>query len=211
MVRVASVPKLQSMTVTLPLAAALWVIVFLWQPVNFWVLMSLATGSLGLLALSLRGAFPLEEGFRPGDVVIGVVSAALLYGVFWAGDVVSSTTLPFAPRQVGEVYQLRSLAHPALLALLLATVIAPGEELYWRGLVQQRFDERWGPWKGWALGTAAYGGVHMLTANPMLVVAATVAGAVWGALYAHQRRILPVLISHVVWGLLVFVLFPLHN
>ena len=82
--------------------------------------------------------------------------------------------------------------------------------MYWRGLVQSTFQGRWGVrWRGWLAGTAAYAGVHLLTGNPMLVIAAAVAGGAWGALYAWQGRLLPVVVSHVVWGVLVFLALPL--
>lgn len=194
---------------TLIVAAALWWVVFRWQPINFWALMALATGLLGALALLVRGPSFWREGAPPGDLALAVAVALALYGVFWVGNRVVAH-LPFAPQQVGSIYALKGEARPWAIALALLLVIGPGEELYWRGLLQHALEGRYGPWRGWALGTVAYGGVHVLSANPMVVVAATVAGGVWGALYLWRRRILPVILCHALWDLLVLLLLPLR-
>ena len=193
---------------TLPLALALWTLAFAWQPVNFWVLMGLSTGTLGALSL-LLGVRPFRGVPRLSDALLGVGSAVLLYGVFWVGDKLSAAVLPFASDQVDGIYGLRDEASLVRIGLLLALVIAPGEELYWRGLVQSAFVRRWGPVAGALAAVGAYAGVHLVAGNLMIVAAAAVAGAGWTALYAWRRRLWPVIISHVLWDLAIFVWFPI--
>jgi hypothetical protein len=193
---------------TLPLALALWALAFAWQPLNFWALMAVATGTLGALSL-LLGVHPFRHRLRLSDALLGVGSAALLYGVFWVGDKVSAAILPFASDQVGGIYDLRDEASLVRIGLLLALVVAPGEELYWRGLVQSAFVRQWGPLAGVLAAVAVYAGVHLVAGNLMIVVAAAVGGAAWAALYAWQRRLWPVIISHVLWDLAIFVWFPI--
>jgi uncharacterized protein len=118
--------------------------------------------------------------------------------------------LPFAPRQVSSVYDLRAAADVRVIGLLLALVIGPGEEIYWRGLVQWGFAGRYGPRAGWLLGTLAYAGTHVVSLNLMVVIAAAVAGVVWGWLYMRLGRLWPGLISHVLWDLAIFLVFPIH-
>ena len=120
-----------------------------------------------------------------------------------------TSSSPLASEGVDEVYDFKSGQSPLLVGALQVLVISPAEEVYWRGLVQSTFQGRWGVWRGWLAGTAAYGGVHLLTGNIMLVIAAAVAGGAWGALYAWQGRLLPVVLSHALWGVLVFLVFPL--
>jgi len=185
-----------------------WVVIFAWRPGNFWLLMAGGTGGLGALALGIRGAFPLREGGRPIDLVTGVGASVALYGVFAAGRVLARQLFPFAGPQIGAVYLLRTQAPAWVIGLLLILVIGPGEELFWRGLVQWGLVRRWGEARGWAAATLVYGLVHFAAANVMLVVAATVAGAFWGALYLRIGRIAPVIVSHIVWDLAVFLVFP---
>ena len=87
-------------------------------------------------------------------------------------------------------------------------IIGPGEELFWRGYLQRNFQERWGGWKGFLAATAVYALVHAGSGNPMLVLAAAVCGLFWGYLYLRTKSILLVLISHTIWDLAVFILFP---
>jgi uncharacterized protein len=190
------------------LATAVWVVIFAWRPANFWLLMGAGVGALGLLALWIRGPFPREEGVYPHDLAIGVAAAAVLYAVFALGRIVVSRLVPVASTQIGSVYLLRAQTPWWLIAVLLICVIAPGEELFWRGLVQWGLVRRLGPGLGWAVATGIYGGVHIVAANPMLVVAALVAGGFWGVLYLRIGRLAPLVVSHVVWDLTVFLVLP---
>lgn len=196
---------------TLPLAALFWVVVFLWRPLPFFPLMAMATLALGLVAIWIRGADIFREGFRLSDLFIGIGSAGLLYMIFWGGGIVANAILPFAEEGVDDVYLLRENMNPFLIASLQILIISPCEELYWRGLIQWTFHQYVSQRTAWILGTAAYGGVHLFTGNPMLFIAAVVAGGFWGALYAWRRRLLPVAVSHAVWGVIVLLLVPLQT
>jgi len=194
----------------IPLGAAVWVVIFAWRPANFWLLMALGTGGLGALALGVRGVFPLQEGVHVRDLAMGLAATAVLYAVFAVGKVLAGLVLPSAGAQIGAVYLLRAQAPAWVIAILLMLVIGPGEELFWRGLVQWGLVRRWGPALGWTAATLTYGLVHLAAANVLLVVAALVAGAFWGLLYLRIGRIAPLVISHVVWDLTVFLLLPLQ-
>jgi len=53
--------------------------------------------------------------------------------------------------------------------------------------------------------------VHLTTGNPLLIGAALVAGLFWGGLYLWQGSILTIVVSHTLWDILVFLIFPLVN
>ncbi len=190
------------------LAIAVWAVIFAWRPANFWLLMGAGAGGLGLLALRIRGPFPREEGVYPRDLALGLAAAGVLYAVFALGRIVVGRLVPVASAQIGSVYVLRSQAPWWLIAVLLICVIAPGEELFWRGLVQWGLVRRLGPALGWAVATGIYGGVHIAAANPMLIVAALAAGGFWGLLYLRIGRLAPLVVSHIVWDLAVFLVLP---
>lgn len=207
MSRTASLPLT---LVTLVFATGCWFIIFQWQPMNFWLLMAGTTAVLGIIALMFRGNVIRQERISSRSLIFGLSGAVVLYGIFWLGSHGANMLLPFASEQVSSVYALKTTAHPALIALLLAVIIGPGEELYWRGLLQQTLQDRYGTWIGWILGTVAYAGVHMLSGNIMIVIAALVGGAFWGGMYAYTRQLFPVILCHVFWDILIFVIIPLQ-
>jgi len=195
------------------LAAAtipVWIAVFAWTPLNFWYVMALGTGGLALAgALAAPRAMRERLRFRVSDVVIGVVSAAVLYAVFFVGRELTTRLLPFANAQIGAVYGNKALLAPVHIGLLIGLVIGPGEELFWRGFLQRELEARLGGWRGYALATLLYAAVHLFTGNVMLVVAALTAGVLWGGMYLRFGRLWPGIISHVAWDLTVFLLLPL--
>jgi len=194
----------------IPLAVAVWIVAFAWRPANFWLLMTAGVGGLALCALGARGPFPWEEGAQRIDILTGAAAAAALYAAFALGRAIIGPLFPAAPSQISKLYALRAQAPAWAIALLVAAVIAPGEELFWRGLVQWGLVQRWGPGRGWAAATALYAAAHLAAANALLVAAALVAGGFWGFLYLRMGRIIPVVICHVLWDLAVFVLAPLR-
>ena len=67
----------------------------------------------------------------------------------------------------------------------MALLIGPGEEIFWRGYLQRRWQERFGAGRGFLFAAALYAAVHAGSGNVMLVLAAAVCGAVLGIpLYA---------------------------
>ncbi len=173
---------------------------------GFWARMGLATGTLGLLSLARRR--PAVSAPRPADVASGLASAAVLYGIFQAGDRLSRRLLPRGEAEVRSIYRLRREAPRPVIAVLLAGIIAPAEELFWRGFIVDGLARRYPPVAAAVLGAAAYAGAHAPTANLTLVGAAGVAGLFWGGQYLLQRRLEPLIISHVVWDLWIFLIAP---
>ena len=146
---------------------------------SFWTRMTGTGLALGGLALSVE---PSLRRLRPTRHAAagGAASAAALYGIFRVGDVLARRIMPAGAEEIGDIYLLRTLEPAGRIAVRLALVIGPAEELFWRGLVQARLRRRYGDLAGTALATAAYGGAHLATGNATLVGAASVAGAYWG-------------------------------
>jgi membrane protease YdiL (CAAX protease family) len=185
----------------------LWTFVFRGRQGNFWTRMTLGAGSLGLYALRTRPALRSLR-LRPADIAVGMATAAGLYAIFQVGDRLASRIMPAGEEDIAETYRLRTLAPRPLIAAALLGVIGPGEELFWRGLVQHAFMRRWGRERGTLAAAVAYGSVHLATGNLTLTGAATVAGLYWGTEYALQPSLAPLLVSHVLWDLWIFLLAP---
>lgn len=196
---------------SLGLAAGLWVFAFRWQPVGFWASMALAAALLGSVGLarawpSLRGG----EVARPAaaDLAWGAATAAALAAAFHAGGAILRRAFPGAGPLIAAVYGMDTAAPLPAIAAALLLVIGPGEELFWRVFLQQRMAQRWGPARGWAWATLAYAAVHLVTANPVLVLAALVAGGFWGLMWWRRPRLWGVVVSHALWDVIMFVLWP---
>jgi len=175
----------------------------------FWQRMTLTGLALGAYALATS---PPARRIRigPTEALLGVASAGVLYATFRAGDRFARRFVPGGEGQIRDIYALRKLRPARELALRLAALIGPAEEIFWRGLVQASLMRGLGRWRGAALATAAYGGVHLVTGNLTLTGAATVAGAHWCLLYAGGVPLGALIVSHAAWDVWIFLLQPIE-
>jgi membrane protease YdiL (CAAX protease family) len=169
--------------------------------------MTLGVGWLGAYALAAEPSLR-HQRWHWRDLVTGLGSAAALYGIFRIGDRAARRIMPAGDREIGAVYELRAAGRPAAIGTALALVIGPGEELFWRGLVQRNLQRRYGTVGGWLLTSSVYGSIHLVSKNLTLTGAAATAGLFWGALFAREQRILPLIISHVAWDIWIFLVAP---
>ncbi len=183
------------------LAFALWYFAFQTEVWNFWVRLSLAAALLATIALILTPDRWKLFRARPRDIAIGIASALLLYAIFWVGKQIALAILPFAADQIQSVYAKRGQLDLLSIGLLLFFLLGPSEEIFWRGFVQRRL--------GLPVTTALYALVHIWTLNLILIIAAGVAGLLWGWLYQREQNLITVIISHALWDVSIFVLFPL--
>jgi membrane protease YdiL (CAAX protease family) len=174
---------------------------------RFWQRMTVTGLTLGTLALAAEP--PLRRtriGVR--EVLAGLGSAGLLYGLFQIGDRMARRIMPAGEAEINAIYGLDKLRPRGELAARLAFIIGPAEELFWRGLVQTRLMRRYGTLPGLGLGMAAYGGAHLVTGNLTLIGAATVAGAFWGTLAAFGVPPGALIVSHSAWDVFIFLIAP---
>ena len=189
------------------LAFCCWAFTFGLAWGNFWVKIGLSV--IVICLYSLRWQRPSIR-FRLDSVVIGVISAVVLYGIFYLGNAWAPYFVPGAKSQVGGIYGLGTGSSRPLIFLLLFLVTGPGEEIFWRGFLQENLMKRFGNAGGFSLGTLVYAGVHVFSLNFVLVMAALVAGAFWGALYLWKRDLGMVIVSHSLWSAFIFAVFPIH-
>lgn len=193
-------------------AAGLWFVMFSpWTAphINFWYTMTTSAVVLTTLAtLSCRECVTTLR-FTLGQIVAGVAIAAVLWAVFWVGDKVSQLMFSFARPEVDMIYGMKTGTDPVVVGLLLLLIIGPAEELFWRGFVQRSLSARWGADAAFAVTLVLYTVIHVWAFNVMLLLAALVVGGCWGLLYRLRPQALPALIvSHAVWDVCAFVLFP---
>ena len=195
------------------LAAVLWTIMFSpWTAphVNFWVMMTCSALTLTLYSTWACPRWWKEVRIGFSDVLIGTALAALLWGFFWVGDRLSSLMFDFARPQVDMIYGMKAGENPLMLTLLMLFIIGPAEEIFWRGYIQKNLSAKWNPNIGFIVATLIYSLVHVSKFNFMLIMAAAVAGFVWGLAYRFfPERLGAIIISHALWDCAVFIWFPI--
>ena len=189
------------------LAAAAFGFTFRGPRDRFWDRMTATGVTLGTVAIAAE-----PRNRRPrlsaSDAALGVGSAAALWAIFHAGDRLARAIMPRGNAEIDELYALQG-ERPALeLAVRLAAVIGPAEELFWRGYMQRALMGRFGRWTGAGLGAAAYASVHLASGNLTLTAAAATAGAFWAALYAAGASVAALIVSHVAWDIWIFLVAP---
>ena len=203
--------------VSIAVAAVLWFWMFSpWTGhlVNFWICMSCSAVILSALAIFGNGGLGdcRRTSLRNAvlQLCLGIAIAFMLWGVFWVGDKLSQLMFDFARGQVDSVYDMKDGSSPYAVTVLLLFLIGPAEEYFWRGYVQKALSGRCGRNTAFLVTTAIYALVHVWSFNFMLVMAALVAGAVWGFIYKERPEALPALvISHALWDALVFTILPI--
>lgn len=194
------------------LAALCWFVMFfpsLKSNDYFWLQMVLSTGVLTGATLYLSGPeIKRQLTDWSKETPIGVVAAILLYAIFLAGFYLSTAMFMGAQGGISAVYSTRTQASPLVIGLLLFFWIGPAEEIFWRGFVQARLAKKYGPWRGYLYASSLYTLVHIWSGNPMLIIAALFCGFFWGGLYLWRQGLTACLVSHALWDLSIFVLFP---
>jgi uncharacterized protein len=186
--------------VALALAATL-IITALGSVADVWTQM--ATAYVLLIPLTAF-ALPLDWARlrRPSveGLVTGLLSAIVLYGC-------GALTLSVISRVPSLAAQLRALhawkqLHPLWVgSALLVLVIVPGEEIVWRAGVTLPLAGRLGPFWGCLAGAAAFTAAHLGLGVGLLLLAAFAAGLFWSLLVVKTRSLVPALVCHLLWDL----------
>jgi membrane protease YdiL (CAAX protease family) len=142
---------------------------------------------------------PIASGSQTVAVALAAGAASGL--ALWAGTIafvaVAVRWQPFRA-DVAERYQRAAeMALPAAVALSILVAV-PGEELFWRNLVQRRFgvsSEMVGSAAAWL----GYVAVNAASGSLPFIAGAVVGGAVWGGLAWWTGGIAASLASHGVW------------
>ncbi len=195
------------------IAAVLWFVMFSpWTAphVNFWVMMTFSGLTLTVYSTWASPGWWKDIRLDLSNILLGVALAAVLWGVFWVGDKLSSLMFDFARPQVDMIYGMKEGENPWVLTALMLLIIGPAEEIFWRGYLQKSFSKKWNPNIGFIVTTLMYSLVHVSKFNFMLIMAAAVAGFVWGLAYRfYPEKFGAILLSHALWDCAVFIWFPI--
>ncbi len=204
---------MRKLLIAILVAALLWTIMF--SPltahwVNFWYMMTASAATLAIYATCVRPQWWRQVKWKGTELLLGIGIAVALWSIFWVGDRIAVWLFDFARPQVDLIYGMKTGKSPWLLGGLMLLLIGPAEEIFWRSYVQHTLSARYTPNKGFIMATLLYTLVHVASCNFMLLMAALVAGAVWGLCYRFfPNHLGAIILSHALWDVAVFVVFPI--
>ena len=111
---------MKRLVLSIVLAAVLWSVMFspLTAPhVDFWLMMSLSALTLSVLSLRFDAGWRREADSSWTNLLLGIVIAVALWGIFWTGDKVSTWLFDFARPQVNLIYGMK------LVIIILFTIL----------------------------------------------------------------------------------------
>jgi len=207
--------KISVVYLSIILAFVLWFMMFVVRPFNFWILMSISTVLLSVISFVAGRPIFKKTEFNFKNVLLGIFFALILYGIFWTGNriIILMTDMhpalsPFLKEKMNLIYANRDELPVYIVGILLFFPIGFGEEIFWRGFIQKYFTHRWNAPMAVIITTVLYTAVHLPTGNPVLIMASLTCGLFWGSLYWFTGNLVPVVLSHMVWDVAVFVLWP---
>jgi CAAX protease family protein len=188
---------------TLIIPFVLWPIVFNRILTDFWSGLAIATAILLILSAKINRGLYLSASVP--WIVLGAASGFIMYGGFFLGFQATRGIAAFSGG-ISSIYQLKT-SSLLFIGALLVFPIGPGEEIYWRGLIQRKLQGT-GRRYAWILQAIPYTLIHAFTLNPPLLITALIGGLAWGYLYKLSGSITPSILSHTIFDLLIFVILP---
>ena len=165
---------------------------------SLWVLVVPVIAVLGIVSAIVRPPVASGRVSAVAATAAGVGAGIALYVGTLAFVSIAARWEPFREHVVDR-YRLASEI-PIWLALVLSALIAaPGEELFWRGLVQPRLQASMPVLTGPALAWIGYVIANAASGSLPFIAGAAVGGAVWAGLALWTKGVLASALCHAVW------------
>lgn len=157
---------------------------------------AVAVGTTGTILLARHGV-----GLRVGhDVWLALPVAVVHLAVSYVAIPVATTAVPLIGEQADALVLDATGALPtAVVAMIAGLVIAPLEEVFWRGAVQPSLGAGQPPLTATVLGTAAFLAFHLPTLQLPLIGAAVLGGLAWGWLRERTEGLAAPVAAHAIW------------
>jgi membrane protease YdiL (CAAX protease family) len=184
------------------LAAAAWAGMFLPRREGFWTRAAAAGAVIAIYAVAVEPStigHLFDRRHALADLGVGLASGVVLWALFWVGEQVLVIVLPSLAREVTDLYAVKGSTRGWFMPVVLC-IAAPGEELFFRGFVQQR--------AGFVAALVTYAAVHLWERKVILVLAALIGGVWWGLLLSWTGGLIAPVASHVLWCLMIIVWRP---
>jgi len=190
--------------------AAFCVAMGLREVLNIWI----GTGAAALASILVLwlGARPVvRSNLKPptaASLIAGLAVGLFMSLATWWLYPVSVSVFPPIQTEVETLYALLRQAPGPVRALPLLFLVVAAEELVWRGVAIDLFSKSFGPWRAMLFSALLYVLPQLALRSPLLIIVAFLCGLLWGSLRVQTRGLAAPLIAHLVWDILVFVMYP---
>jgi len=190
--------------------AAFCVAMGLREVLNIWI----GTGAAALASILVLwlGARPVvRSSLKPptaASLIAGLAVGLVMSLATWWLYPVSVSVFPPIQTEVETLYALLRQAPGPVRALPLLFLVVAAEELVWRGVAIDLFSKSFGPWRAMLFSALLYVLPQLALRSPLLIIVAFLCGLLWGSLRVRTRGLAAPLIAHLVWDILVFVMYP---
>jgi uncharacterized protein len=172
----------------------------------FWYMF---TASMLLLISFSISIEELEDNLPlPKYLLYGITTGLLFYGFCSLGALLMDLLKIPVKDDISRLYTYYS---PTLfwhyLALMLIAV--PGEEIFWRGFILKRLEKSIGIKGGILISALLYASVNVYSGEWVLIFATFIAGLYWGGIYVWRRSLPLIIVSHLIFDLFIFILYPI--
>jgi membrane protease YdiL (CAAX protease family) len=193
------------LAVSAPLAVATAWFAIRSRRASLWTVNGILLPLLGVLSL-MTGVVEWSGTLDLGRAAfLGLTAGAGLYAATAAFMALAGRWPPLA-RHTSALYESRSEISLTAAVLVSVLLVAPGEELVWRGVVLQVLGDGlgWSAWVVGVLGWVGYVSANAVSGSVPIVLGAVVGGAAWTALAVLTEGVLASIACHAVWtGLMV--------
>ncbi len=193
----------------LALVVASMVVLFA-VPAGYFVVATIFSTSCMMFAAWYAGGLRLSGRVRPVSIGVGVVSAALLYLVYYVGGAAVDTFHPLGVTSASEsaIYALiASPSNPIYLQVVVLLFDSAGYESYFRGVLQARLQPRFGVYSAPAVALLD-AALHVITLNPIWIGGTFISDLFWGLAYHYGKGTQASFTSHIIWDLAIFIVRP---
>lgn len=197
--------KQHPLLVMLPLAFYLYYLAFE-NTAIFWYMYTFAM--LILMSIAIIFVKIFDELATWKSLAYGLGYGTILYGFIAAGF---QLLLMTPINTTGSVESFLSAFAPVSIwhYLLLMFIIVPGEEIFWRGLVQQKLKLYVSTSLAVISSSVLFGFALALSGFWPGVAAGIVAGLILGLLYEWKKSLPLIIVTHLVMIVLLFLILPL--
>ncbi len=154
---------------------------------------------------------PLRKGFPTpalSTMALGALVGVIMSLATWGLYPVSISILPAIQVEVETLYALLRQWPGPLRAFPLLLLVVAAEELVWRGVAIDLLSPSLGARRAVLVSALLYVLPQVALGSPLLVVVAASCGLLWGALRVRTQGLAAPFVAHLVWDILVFVMFP---
>jgi len=141
-------------------------------------------------------------------LIFGIGYGTILYGFVWIGEIFF---LWFNPSLTKDISSFLNSFGPQNIwhYLLLIFIIVIGEEMFWRGYIQQYLKKFMRPILAVLVSTILFSLSLAISGFVLGSIAAVIAGFILGGLYEWKKSLPLVIVAHIVFVLLLFLILPI--